>query len=101
MILLFTKREHAHKLLSGEKWIELRAGDRYRNVLPGHRLSINGQFYLTVTKRFIFTTKKELTAFMRNEFRGLGFPSYRAARLGLDECYKTPQFPMFAWCVKR
>jgi len=47
-MLLFVKKKYADAIKSGKKTFEIRAGNRYRNIRPGHKLSINGQFTVFV-----------------------------------------------------
>jgi len=47
-MLLFVKKKYADAIKSGKKTFEIRAGKRYRNIKPGHILSINGQFTVLV-----------------------------------------------------
>jgi len=49
-MLLFVKKRYSDLIKSGEKTFEIRAGERYRNIKPGHKLSINGHFKVLVTK---------------------------------------------------
>lgn len=49
-MLLFVKKEYSDLIKSGNKTFEIRAGKQYRNIKPGHKLSINGHFRVLVTQ---------------------------------------------------
>lgn len=83
-MLLFVRKQYADMIRDGRKPFEIRAGDRYRNVKPGDRFSINGHFHRVVS-RVERHTRESLVASM---------PDWKAA---VESCYPGHSGPYFVF----
>ncbi|RLB89402.1 MAG: hypothetical protein DRH26_11645 [Deltaproteobacteria bacterium] len=98
-MLFFVKKIFCDQIKAGLKTIEIRVGERYKNINIGDKQSINGHFYVKVTSKRVFNTKKELFAFLKTRHKKAGIPSLTAAKQAFKEMYPDTSGPYFAFYI--
>lgn len=95
-MLLFIKKIHLDRILSGEKTCEIRVGKRYRNVRRGSTLSLNGKHRVEVCRVDAFDNYGDFDAALAKHHKKAGAESADAIRLAIKDCYGDgPQGPFF------
>jgi ASC-1-like (ASCH) protein len=77
-MLLFVRNPYYQAIAEGRKRFELRAGPRYRNLVPGSHISINGRFRKTIKRVERFTRPEEASRASRKAGYFLSVAAIRA-----------------------
>jgi hypothetical protein len=95
-MLLFVKKRFADQLRAGTKTIEIRVGSRYKSLVAGSCLSINGHFRMIVLKREELPLRS-LVHGLKGREHLTGHSSAADLRRTLLDCYPNglPDEPCF------
>ena len=77
-MLLFVRNPYYAAIVEGRKRFELRAGTRYRNLVVGSQVSINGRFRKTVKRIERFSRPEEASRASRKAGYYLSVAAIRA-----------------------
>ena len=100
-MLLFVRKPYCHQLRNGTKTIEIRYGDRYRRIRPGHSISVNGQFRLSVERVIHCQTVAEVLDSLDGAYESAGMRDRDSCHQALSNCYPTQAGPFTLLHLRR
>lgn len=87
LMLLFVKKRFADAIASGEKTLEIRAGQRYAKITPGDSISVNGRFRKRVARVEVHDDSISLLDSLRGRYAHAGLADAHDASTALSGCY--------------
>lgn len=97
-MLMFVKKPFLDKLLAGTKTLEIRAGEKYRNLRAGDTISMNCRFRFTVIEVERFGSLSAMLTALRGRYAATGFDTKRELVAAIKSCYPRGASP---WTVVR
>jgi len=98
-MLLFVQKRFSDLIKSGKKTLEIRFGNRYRNIQVKQKLSINGHFKVTVINVKQFKNKNELIEYSKHHYKQIGLKTPNEINILLNNTHPNHPGPFFCFHI--